>query len=748
MKLLYVEDDPHHADLAVRRLRKTTPHVEVETVSTVREALARLDRMASEPLELVLTDVHLRDGDGLSLLQHIRENSLPLAVVLITGTGDEETAVAALKARADDYVVKDKDYLDRLPVILESALNHYRADAARRAHPLNILYVEDELGDVDTTRRHFAVHADHLHLDVVFNGPEVLSALRPRTGETRYDVLLMSFGRNGLNALEVLRELRQTPRQDVPVVLLCRECDADIVHQGLKLGASGYLVKRPGYLYQLTWELEDAHSRADLLRREAALRASEARNRAILNAIPDLMFLQSRDGTYLDYHATDDSLMLLPPEQFLGKNVAEVMPPQLAADFLRCFEQALATERPVLYEYTLEIPDGVRAYEASIVSCDGDKLLSIVRDITERKLAEESLKSALGEVRQLRDRLQEENVYLQEEVRGAGNFDEIIGRSEALSRVLRQAEKVAPADTTVLILGETGTGKELFAHAIHSLSPRKRHALVRVNCAALPEHLIESELFGHERGAFTGAVAQRRGRFELADGGTLFLDEIGELPPDLQAKLLRVLEEGEFERVGGSRTLRVDVRLIAATNRRLEESVREGTFRSDLYYRLSVYPVTLPPLRERREDIPALVSHFVGQLAKKMGKEIKTIPQDAMAALQHYDWPGNIRELRNVIERAVIITRGSALRLSDDMGNRTSGEGTPYPGTPFDSEPSQFPAAETLEQSEYNLILRTLKRVNWKVEGAGGAAELLDIHPSTLRTRMKKLGITRSSIQS
>ncbi|MFL6333526.1 MAG: sigma 54-interacting transcriptional regulator [Pyrinomonadaceae bacterium] len=747
MRLLYVEDDPRHADLAVRRLQKTMPHVQVETVSTIRGALARLERMASEPLEMVLTDVHLSDGDGLTLLRRIREHSLPLGVVLLTGMGDEETAVAALKARADDYVVKGQDYLERLPVILESALNHYRADAARRAHPLNILYVEDESSDVDTTRRHFAVHADHLHLEAVFGGPGVLSALRPRAGKPHYDVLLMSFDLGGLNALGVLRELHMVPQPDVPVVLLCREGEEDIARQGLKLGASRYLVKRPGYLYQLPWELEEAHYRADLLRREAALRASEARNRAILNAIPDLMFLQSRDGTYLDYHATDDHLLLLPPEQFLGKNLAEVMPPQLAADFLRCFEQALATDQPVLYEYTLEVPDGVRAFEASIVSCDGDKILSIVRDITERKLAEESLKSALAEVRQLKDRLQEENVYLQEEVRGAGNFDEIIGGSEPLRRVLLQIEKVAPADTTVLLLGETGTGKELFAHAIHNLSPRERHTLVKVNCAALPEHLIESELFGHERGAFTGAVAQRRGRFELADGGTLFLDEVGELPPDLQAKLLRVLEEGEFERVGGSRTLRVNVRLIAATNRRLEESVREGAFRSDLYYRLSVYPVRLPPLRERREDLPVLVSHFVRQFARKMGKEIETIPQDAMAALQSYDWPGNIRELRNVIERAVIITRGPTLRLSDDMGNRMSGEGAPFPGTPSDSEPARFPSAETLEQSEYNLILRTLKRVNWKVEGTGGAAQLLDIHPSTLRTRMKKLGITRSSIQ-
>ncbi|MFL6282625.1 MAG: sigma 54-interacting transcriptional regulator [Pyrinomonadaceae bacterium] len=744
---MHVEDNPLDADLTGRALQKSAPDVEVETVSSIGEATARLARITSDPLALVLTDVRLRDGDGLSLLQYIREHSLPLAVVLITGMGDEETAVAALKARADDYVVKSRDYLDRLPVILESALNHYRADAARRTHPLNILYAEEEPRDVESTLRHFAVHADHLHLDVVSGGSEVLSALQTHRGDPRHDVLLLSFDAGGPNALEVLRELRLRRGLDVPAVLLCREEDEYAARQALKLGGATYLLKRPGYLYRLTWELEEAQSRAELLRREAALQASEARNRAILNAIPDPMFVLSREGRYMDYHARDERLLPVPGGELIGKRVTEVLPPELAGELLGCFERALATQEPVLHEYRVETGEGVRAYEASMVSCEGEKILSIVRDITERKHAEESLKSALAEVRQLKDRIQEENIYLQEEVRGASNFSEIVGHGEALTQVLRQVERVAPANTTVLILGETGTGKELIAHAVHNLSPRSEHTLVKVNCASLPAQLIESELFGHEKGAFTGAVSQRRGRFELADGGTIFLDEVGELPLDLQAKLLRVLEEGEFERVGGSRTLSVDVRVIAATNRKLEEAMRQGAFRSDLYYRLSVYPVTLPPLRERREDIPLLVGHFVKQFATKMGKQIETIPHQAMAALQSYDWPGNIRELRNVIERAVIITRGPALRLSNDMRPRPKGEGAPSPGTPFDTEPALFPATETLEQSEYNLILRTLKRVNWKVEGPGGAAELLDINPSTLRTRIKKLGINRSYTQ-
>ena len=378
-----------------------------------------------------------------------------------------------------------------------------------------------------------------------------------------------------------------------------------------------------------------------------------------------------------------------------------------------------------------------------MVRCDGDKILAIVRDITARKEAEQSLKKALDEVKRLKDQLHEENIYLQEEIRGASNFGEIIGNSEALRRVLRQAEQVAPLNTTVSLFGETGTGKELLAHAIHKLSPRCNHALVKLNCAALPGTLIESELFGHEKGAFTGADARRSGRFEIANGGTIFLDEVGELALDLQAKLLRVLEEGEFERVGGSRTIKVDVRVIAATNRNLEEAVRKGIFRSDLYYRLSIFPITLPPLRERKEDIPILVNHLVKQLSQKLGKTIDAIPQDTMAKLRNYPWPGNVRELRNVIERAVIITQGSKLRLIDDLDSQALELELHEQVAAHSAFADSIQTAETLEQTEYNTILRTLKNVHWKVEGPGGAAELLNLHPSTLRSKMRKLGIER-----
>jgi transcriptional regulator with GAF, ATPase, and Fis domain len=378
-----------------------------------------------------------------------------------------------------------------------------------------------------------------------------------------------------------------------------------------------------------------------------------------------------------------------------------------------------------------------------MVQCDGDKVLAIVRDITERREAEESLRKALDEVQRLKEQLQEENIYLQEEIRVASNFGEIIGNSDALRRVLQQTEQVAPLNTTVTILGETGTGKELVAHAIHRLSSRRDRPLVKVNCAALPGPLIESELFGHEKGAFTSADVRHIGRFEIAKGGTIFLDEVGELPLDLQAKLLRVLEEGEFERVGGSHTIKVDVRVIAATNRNLEEAVRKGTFRSDLYYRLNIFPITVPPLRERIGDIPILVTHLVRQLSQKLGKTIESIGYDSMAKLKNYPWPGNVRELRNVIERAVIITQGPKLRLIDDLDSQALELDLQKPTAGQDVFPDLAQAGETLEQYEYNLILRTLKNVHWKLEGPGGAAELLNLHPSTLRSKMRKLGIDR-----
>ena len=353
MRILYVEDNPRDAEITQRVLSKATPPIEVELAPTIEAALARLSLLSSQPLDLVMTDMNLKDGDGLSLLIEIREKAMPVAVVVVTGVGDEDTAVTALKARADDYVVKQRDYLDRLPAIFENAVNHFR-DSARRMRPLHVLHVEQHLAVSEETRHHLALHADYIHLTQVSSAAEAASILNDPASRP-YDVLLLDLELPGLKSLELLREIRG---RDLPVVLVCNPTNGELASQCLKRGAASYLVRRPGYLYQLPWELEDAHSKAEVARREMALAESEARNRAILNAIPDLMFLQSRDGTYLDYHAINPDQLLVPPEMFLGKKLTDVIEPELAGKFMKCFEQA--SDKPVLLEYDLAMPEGLR----------------------------------------------------------------------------------------------------------------------------------------------------------------------------------------------------------------------------------------------------------------------------------------------------------------------------------------------------------------------------------------------------
>jgi transcriptional regulator with GAF, ATPase, and Fis domain len=358
---------------------------------------------------------------------------------------------------------------------------------------------------------------------------------------------------------------------------------------------------------------------------------------------------------------------------------------------------------------------------------------NLIGNALARKRADVELRTTLDENERLRKRLEAENEYLQQEVKSAHSLDdEIVGRSRAIRAVLHKLDQVAGTDVPVLLLGETGVGKELFAHAIHARSTRTGRPLITVNCAALPPSLIESELFGHEKGAFTGATQARAGRFELADGGTLFLDEIGDLDAALQAKLLRALQGGEIQRLGSSRTHKVDVRIIAATNRDLPREMEEGRFRHDLYYRLGVFPVEIPPLRERREDIPLLVWHFIQGRQGALRRTIEDVPTAAMDALAAYDWPGNVRELQNVIDRALILSAGAVLKIDEAFGP-----------TRRTRESRRSAPLDTLRDTERSHIVRMLDRCGWKIEGRGQAADRLGLRPSTLRNRMRKLGITR-----
>lgn len=374
--------------------------------------------------------------------------------------------------------------------------------------------------------------------------------------------------------------------------------------------------------------------------------------------------------------------------------------------------------------FPVDITDNFIKLNGKTYSC------AIVRDITERKRREASLRGALEEIRELREKLQAENNYLYEEIETQNNFGEIVTGSSKFKKVLKKVEQVAGTSSTVLITGESGTGKELLARAVYQLSRRSERSLIKVNCAALPANLIESELFGHEKGAFTGALHKKLGKFELADGGTLFLDEIGEMPIELQAKLLRAIQEGEIERLGSESPMNVDVRLIAATNRDLEKEIQAGNFREDLYYRLNVFPINSIPLRKRKEDIPILTRYFCEKLGKKLGRKITNIPQKAIDKLMSYDFPGNIRELENLIERGIITARAGKLNLSDFNPKQKR------------IQPQSF---QNLEEVQKQYIIEVLQHTEWRVSGEKGAALILDVPATTLYSKMERLGIKRST---
>jgi len=430
------------------------------------------------------------------------------------------------------------------------------------------------------------------------------------------------------------------------------------------------------------------------------------------------------------YSSKDYSNML--PTDFFNKNEH------------RAIEEALEkvfTQGEVTIEATLVTKKGeeIPHVYTAVRTMMGDRpvLMGFGIDISKRKEAENQLQEALSTLEKLKKQIEADCTYLNEEIKLEHDYGNIIGESEVLKYVLYSLEKIAATDTTVLILGESGTGKELIARAIHFNSMRKDRPLIKVDCASLPANLIESELFGHEKGAFTGAISQRVGRFELANGATLFLDEIGELPLELQQKLLRVLQDGEYERLGSSEVMHTDVRIIAATNRDLEKDFQKGRFRKDLWYRLNVFPLSVPPLRKRTEDIPLLVNWMIDKIQRRIGKHIKTVPNDVMEALKNYAYPGNVRELENIVERAVIVSQGSMLQLASPLKNPESPD-LDSPGAPI----------KTLLEMEKSHILMALRKTHWNISGKNGAAELLGLNPSTLRGRMRKHGICRPSRNS
>jgi PAS domain S-box-containing protein len=472
----------------------------------------------------------------------------------------------------------------------------------------------------------------------------------------------------------------------------------------------------------------------DITERKLALNSlyeSEKRFRTLVEQAAESFFIHDYDGKIIDVNQHACLSLGYSRDELLKKTIADIdVYPRPDKEEKTKFWKTLLPGKAVTFESRHLRCDGVTfPVEVRLGRLDiGEKhlLLSLCRDVTERNRKKEELEKAFEEIKQLKNQLEEENIHLREEIELKFRHELIVGDSDVITQVLSIAEKVAPQDTCVLILGETGTGKELLARAIHNISPRKGRPMVPVNCAALPASLIESELFGREKGAFTGAVTRRLGRFDAANESTIFLDEIGDLPIELQAKLLRVLQEGQFERLGSNETINVNVRIIAATNHDLGKLVSQGKFRKDLYYRLNVFPITLPPLRERQEDIPLLVWAFVKEFCQSMGKRISTISSITMDLLAQHPWPGNVRELKNVIERAMIMSDGSTLHL-DFMGSQNVGVGLNL----------------TLDEVDRAHIQRVLEHADWRVSGEKGAAKILGLKPTTLEARMRKLGIQR-----
>jgi chemotaxis protein methyltransferase CheR len=548
-------------------------------------------------------------------------------------------------------------------------------------------------------------------------------------------LILLDVRMPDMDGFEVCKRLKQDERtRDIPVIFVSALQDAQSRVHGLGTGGVDFISKpfqEEEVLARVRTHLELRNMQLNLEEMVAKCTAefvgSEAKYRGLVENALVGVFSSTLDGRFIFVNeALARMFDFESPEQMIAQRSLEHWSDQ--KDRERMLAELQQHGRVTNFEAETITHTDRHIYVLFSAKQVGNDIIGMVMDITDRKQAETKLQKAYTAIEQLQMKLQAETAYLQEEIKLEYDFESIIGNSSAIQHVLFKVEQVAGTDATVLVLGETGTGKELIARAIHNRSLRKKHPLVKVNCAALPSNLIESELFGHEPGAFTGAQTRQIGRFEVADGTSIFLDEIGDLPLELQSKLLQVLQDGEFERLGSPRTIKVDVRVIAATNRDLEAQVRKGEFREDLFYRLNVFPLTVPPLRERVEDIPLLAEYFMGKASRRLGKSINILPTSVVNSLKNHPWPGNVRELENVIERAVINSSGPKLRLAEELVSLQRDLPTPL---------------KPMKTIEFDHIVRILEHADWKISGKNGAAEILGLKRGTLRARMQKLGIRK-----
>ncbi len=565
-------------------------------------------------------------------------------------------------------------------------------------------------------------------------------------------LVLLDIMMPGMDGYEVCRQIKNDPAlADIVVIFLSALDDVEDKVKGFVVGAVDYVAKP----FQADEVIARVETHIKIRRLEQALeqknRQLEEDNAIILESMGEGLLGVDKQGLISFVNPAGEKITGWTEADMVGKDFHELLMhtdtqeqryPRDKNPVLQTLQdhQVRHSDSDIFWsrdgqalpvEYTVTAINGTVDISSACV---------VFKDISERKAREQALNQALSTVKELKEKLQAENVYLQEEIRTEQDYGEIIGQSVALKKTMEEARQVAMTDTTVLINGESGTGKESMARAIHQFSPCKDRPLIKVNCGAIPESLVESELFGHVKGAFTSAVSDRTGHFELADKGTIFLDEIGELSQDVQVKLLRVLQEQEIQRVGSGEVIKVDVRIIAATNRDLKQMVDEGKFRMDLFYRLNVFPLTVPPLRERKSDIPLLLAKFLSRLSKKLGKSLKGVSEVSMELLMDYDWPGNIRELQNVIERSAILARSDIIDIDDALVPVTCSQ---VVMAHDDDNETARPRFKTQAENEKDYIISVLEKLNWVIGGKKGAAEVLDIPSSTLRSRMKKLGIER-----